>query len=65
LIANGADFDEEGCLDRAEEFAGTWEPATEYRELHVFLQGELQLAKKQRPAEEEANAATLENRSVG
>jgi hypothetical protein len=50
LIANGVNFEEEGCLERLEQFADSWEPATEYRELHVFLQSELQLAKRQRPA---------------
>src|ERR1019366_7155910 len=41
LIANGADLDEEGCLERAQQFMDGWEPETDYRELHVFLQSEL------------------------
>jgi Helix-turn-helix domain len=51
LIANGADFDEERCLERAAQFMDGWESETNYRELHVFMQSELQLAKGKRPAE--------------
>jgi DNA-binding transcriptional MocR family regulator len=65
LIAKRADFDEEGCLERVEQFADGWEPATEYRELYVFLQGELQLSKRKRQAEEKQTDGLRQTSKIG